>query len=250
VLEEDPDIAHTLTAHHGRNSGEDVYVIDDVPARCIAASTQTKGSPNDSTFVVDNDVAHTIKTQERRATPESTMVVTPIQCAERGGLRKQNGLGVGVPGDPMYTMTTRADHAVFSFDEVQITNPDNRSTVRPDAPSPTISATLRIRTFSITPLGGQGSDLSAPEVDIASGLHATALGASTERGVRVQQAGSVRRLTPREVERCFGFQDDYTLIPDAADSPRYEALGNSMAVPVMRWIGRRLLMVDRIVRGK
>jgi hypothetical protein len=54
----------------------------------------------------------------------------------------------------------------------------------------------------------------------------------------------VRRLTPRECERLQGFPDDYTLIPyrgkPAADGPRYKALGNSMAVPVMRWIGERI----------
>jgi DNA (cytosine-5)-methyltransferase 1 len=51
---------------------------------------------------------------------------------------------------------------------------------------------------------------------------------------------AVRRLTPRECERLQGFPDDYTLIPGAKDSPRYKALGNSMAVPVMRWIGERI----------
>lgn len=54
----------------------------------------------------------------------------------------------------------------------------------------------------------------------------------------------VRRLTPRECERLQGFPDDYTLIDfrgkPAADGPRYKALGNSMAVPVMRWIGARI----------
>jgi len=55
---------------------------------------------------------------------------------------------------------------------------------------------------------------------------------------------AVRRLTPRECERLQGFRDDYTLIPwrgkEAPDGPRYKALGNSMAVPVMRWIGERI----------
>jgi DNA (cytosine-5)-methyltransferase 1 len=56
-----------------------------------------------------------------------------------------------------------------------------------------------------------------------------------------------RRLTPREYERLQGFPDDYTLIPyrrkaaeDCPDGPRYKALGNSMAVPCMRWIGERI----------
>jgi DNA (cytosine-5)-methyltransferase 1 len=55
---------------------------------------------------------------------------------------------------------------------------------------------------------------------------------------------AVRRLTPRECERLQGFPDDYTLIPvrnkPAADGPRYKALGNSMAVPVMHWLGKRI----------
>jgi len=50
----------------------------------------------------------------------------------------------------------------------------------------------------------------------------------------------VRRLTPTECERLQGFPDNYTNIPKAADGNRYKALGNSMAVPVMRWIGERI----------
>jgi DNA (cytosine-5)-methyltransferase 1 len=63
-------------------------------------------------------------------------------------------------------------------------------------------------------------------------------------------APSIRRLTPRECERLQGFPDDYTLIAyrgkPASDGPRYRALGNSMAVPVMRWIGERIAMVEAI----
>jgi DNA (cytosine-5)-methyltransferase 1 len=62
---------------------------------------------------------------------------------------------------------------------------------------------------------------------------------------------AVRRLTPRECERLQGFPDDYTLVEYrgklAADGPRYRALGNSMAVPVMRWIGQRIAAVHEIV---
>ena len=55
----------------------------------------------------------------------------------------------------------------------------------------------------------------------------------------------VRRLTPRECERLQGFPDDWTLIDGASDSARYKALGNSMAVPVMRWIGERIDAVEK-----
>lgn len=63
---------------------------------------------------------------------------------------------------------------------------------------------------------------------------------------------AVRKLTPRECERLMGFPDDYTLIPYgprgrlAKDSPRYHAIGNSMAVNVIRWLGRRIAMVDQV----
>jgi DNA (cytosine-5)-methyltransferase 1 len=59
---------------------------------------------------------------------------------------------------------------------------------------------------------------------------------------------AIRRLTPRECERLQGFPDDWTLVQyrgkPAADGPRYKALGNSMAVPVLRWIGRRIALCD------
>ncbi len=64
------------------------------------------------------------------------------------------------------------------------------------------------------------------------------------------RGSAVRRLTPRECERLQGFPDDYTLISHrgkpAADGPRYKALGNSMAVPVMAWIGERIQMVEAL----
>ena len=62
------------------------------------------------------------------------------------------------------------------------------------------------------------------------------------QAVRIDTA--VRRLTPRECERLQGFPDDYTLIPKASDTARYKALGNSMAVPVMRWIGQNIDKVE------
>ena len=66
------------------------------------------------------------------------------------------------------------------------------------------------------------------------------------------QAMTVRRLTPRECERLQGFPDDWTLIPwrgkaadQCPDGPRYKALGNSMAVNCMEWIGERIDMIEK-----
>jgi DNA (cytosine-5)-methyltransferase 1 len=61
---------------------------------------------------------------------------------------------------------------------------------------------------------------------------------------------AVRRLTPLECERLMGMPDGYTAIQyrgkPAADGPRYRAIGNSMAVPVMSWIGRRIISADTL----
>ena len=68
-------------------------------------------------------------------------------------------------------------------------------------------------------------------------------------GVAIQ-AMAVRRLTPKECERLQGFPDNYTDIQPKGkptpDGPRYKTLGNSMAVPVMAWIGKRIQEVDAI----
>ena len=70
----------------------------------------------------------------------------------------------------------------------------------------------------------------------------------------VTSSFAVRRLTPRECERLQGFPDDHTLIPyrgkPAADGPRYKACGNSMAVPVMRWIGERIEKISKMLGGE
>ena len=67
-----------------------------------------------------------------------------------------------------------------------------------------------------------------------------------------RSGGAVRRLTPTECERLQGFPDGWTRIPyrgkpaeECPDGPRYKAIGNSMAVPVMRWIGERIGKAER-----
>jgi DNA (cytosine-5)-methyltransferase 1 len=77
---------------------------------------------------------------------------------------------------------------------------------------------------------------------------------ATNGSLFAQQQSTVRRLTPVECERLQGFPDNFTAIPwrkkgaeDCPDGPRYKALGNSMAVPVMRWIGERINTVDDLI---
>ena len=56
----------------------------------------------------------------------------------------------------------------------------------------------------------------------------------------LSQNDRVRRLTPLECERLMGFPDNYTLIPKSSDTNRYKAIGNSWAIPVVKWIGNRI----------
>lgn len=77
---------------------------------------------------------------------------------------------------------------------------------------------------------------------------------ASQSGKKVQgvaQGYAVRRLTPTECERLQGFPDGWTKVPyrgktaeECPDTPRYKAVGNSMAVPVMRWIGERMEIAE------
>jgi DNA (cytosine-5)-methyltransferase 1 len=86
--------------------------------------------------------------------------------------------------------------------------------------------------------GAITGDVAVPMTNRADG---------TGTGPTVMQAMEVRRLTPVECERLQGFPDSYTNIKDKCpDGPRYKALGNSMAVPVMAWIGKRIQEVENL----
>ena len=91
---------------------------------------------------------------------------------------------------------------------------------------------------------------------IAYALDNPGRGGRTQTRQVMTPAMTVRRLTPRECERLQGFPDDYTRIPwrgkpaeNCPDGPRYKALGNSMAVPCMVWIGKRIQAVELLVNG-
>lgn len=88
--------------------------------------------------------------------------------------------------------------------------------------------------------GGSTAELGGEQ---ANALRSASGGASAPMVL----TSSVRRLTPRECERLQGFPDDYTAIPKSSDGARYAALGNSMAVPVMAWIGRRIAKVSAVL---
>jgi DNA (cytosine-5)-methyltransferase 1 len=165
------------------------------------------------------------------------------------------------PGDPCHPLAAGAHAPAVAF------GIRSDATREGSAKTPSADADGRVRLRD--PGMGIYAEL-APTVD-ASQPHAVAFDLRGREGgampegehhtanIRASSGGSsrsyiaasaVRRLTPRECERLQGFPDDYTLIPyrgkPAADGPRYKALGNSMAVPVMRWIGERIAAVEAI----
>jgi len=170
----------------------------------------------DRSFRAEEEVTNPLRASQT----EAVLTHTHTPCAHvetmptlRAGV-SQDGAGHGArSGDSKDEYVV----PVIAFDTTQITHPENRSRCEPGAPSPTLSK------------AGHPPTIASPL--------------------------QVRRLTPRECERLQGFPDDYTHIVQthnvrtgkplkkpkpAKDGPRYKALGNSMAVPVMRWIGEQI----------
>jgi len=180
----------------------------------------------------------------------------------------EDGTGRGTPLVPI------------AFDTTQMTSLANRSHPKPGDPCHPLAAGAHAPAiaFSVKDYGADAGKL-APTLRAGThdGSHANGgcmpavafanTAGDTDLGYREEQAPPitgrhgdpgnvmrpgmrVRRLTPRECERLQGFPDDYLDITyrgkPAADGPKYKALGNSMAVPVMRWIGERIALVDAI----
>lgn len=169
----------------------------------------------------------------RRAERRGKQLPTEL---EKALVRQSQVNGVKEVADPLaLSMAISADQlmpdksnlqAVLCYDTTSISSPVNGSNPKP-------------RAYDLR--GREGG--SVPE-----GPHDTA-------NIRASSGGSsrsyvhqtiVRRLTPLECERLQGFPDGYTAIPGAANTPRYQAIGNSMAVPVMHWIGERIDAMEKL----
>ncbi|MGY1490737.1 DNA cytosine methyltransferase [Methylobacillus pratensis] len=134
----------------------------------------------------------------------------------------------------------------FPFDTTQITSPDNGSNPQPGDPCHPLAASAHPPAIAF-----QSSQSGVRTDDVHATLDSNN-GSRRHNGAVIGMR--VRRLIPRECERLQGMPDDYTLIPwrgkpaiDCPDGPRYKAIGNSMAVPNMRWIGKRIQQVDELI---
>ena len=117
------------------------------------------------------------------------------------------------------------------------------------------ATTVAIQAYSVRE-DAKANNFSATPTDVGLTVSALVPGVQSHHAqLFMAQAMTVRRLTVRECERLQAFPDDYTLIPwrkkaaeDCPDGPRYKALGNSMAVNVVTWIGERIQAVDAQTR--
>lgn len=167
------------------------------------------------------ELARCVATREGRSLDFESTTILPVTHALRG--EGEDGTGRGTPLIPTV------------YDTTQITSATNRSSPRPGDPSHPLAAAAH------PPLLAFHCDA---QVDQMRPDPHTSAPLTRSQHSAVSYRLAVRRLTPRECERLQGFLDDYTLTPYrrgmAADGPRYKALGNSWAVPVVRWIGRRI----------
>ena len=190
-----------------------------IVAQCLTTRTGSMYDPFMETlpiaFGAQNSAnqGDSVSTEVTPTLDKSKTPAVAIQNATRGA--SQNGLGITTDG-PMYTLDVGSQHAVaIQAQALKEKQPKSQ---------------------------GFGVDDSGTSYTLTAGdRHA------------MQYGSQVRRLTPIECERLQGFPDNFTQIPwrnksveDCPDGPRYKAMGNSMAVPVMRWIGERIQMVESL----
>lgn len=218
------DVSQTLTAR-ARTGGNQVPLVQVQPLvfNPNAGITEKGGG-----FALSEDVTPTLKTDHNPAVAFASNQRDEVRELEvAGALAAQ-------PGIKQQTYICWADGQANAMTSVDM--------------APTLTSHAK----KDPPLIYPAEDSIGEDALIQRDMSATLSTHNTQTlitGGREKRSLTVRRLTPRECERLQGFPDDYTDIPyrnkeHAPDGPRYKALGNSMAVPVMRWIGERIRMVE------
>ena len=174
----------------------------------------------------------------------------PFALAEntigRQPLNGGNGTGY-TEGGPMYTLNATGVHGVAYGFEPGIAKREGNPNRFVENGTPTLRAHM-----------GDNQVAAAMAVDVynqaidgdVTATLTEACGGTNTSGPKLMHNMAVRRLTPVECERLQGFPDNHTNIPwrkkeESPDGPRYKAMGNSMAVPVMHWIGKRIDEVEK-----
>lgn len=238
--------------HPGAYSGQDAYTGRLVPAIALAENTigrQPQNGGNGDGFTVAGPM-YTLNATGVHG------VAQPIPLDLRNAGRdpekhdsvNRQGVGVGESGDPAHTITTACVHGVaqpMAFRETADCLTAAYGTKWNGNASATNGSLFAAQPMVLMDQGGSVMNV------MQDGTVGTLRRETHGHEPSVVQGMAVRRLTPVECERLQGFPDTYTAIPwrkkeatECPDGPRYKALGNSMAVPVMRWIGKRITEVN------
>lgn len=222
-------VANPLTArmHKGINTTMDEGQTMVAHAIQAGALRENPASGPDGVGV-QSDLAYTLEARSE------VQAVTHALRAE-GFDASEDGTGRGTPLVPMAFDAKQSEVCIYG---------DRAAPIDTQSHSQAVA-------YSIMPMNS-GKDYKARETDVSQPIMAGGPVGGNQGGDYVA-AGAVRRLTPTECERLQGFPDGWTAIPwrgkdaDACpDGPRYKALGNSMAVNVMRWIGQRIDAVEKL----
>lgn len=227
------DVSQTLTARAG-TGGNQVPLVQVQP---IVFNPNAGINEQGGGLALSEDVTPTLKTDHNPA-----VAFTQNQRAEVRKLEVAGALAAQ-PGIKQQTYICRADGQTNAMTSVNLA-PTLTSHAKKDPPLiyPAEDEPVTLQIHGGKPGGGKGALIQRATLSTHN-IQTPITGGREKRGL------TVRRLTPRECERLQGFPDDYTDIPyrnkeHAPDGPRYKALGNSMAVPVMRWIGERIRTVE------
>ena len=215
--------------------------------------------PNDSRITGPHDVAPSCVSRYGTGGGNVPLVI-PIQDS-RVIEKNQNGIGVGNETSPAYTIDqTGAQAVAYSFDSLAS---NSMKSSNPVSGCNMVDVAKCIDTSNPCPSKNQGGIAVAVvgQVDWRTTNNDSGQVSQTLKTDLAHQSGpclavaptmQVRRLTPTECERLQGFPDGWTAIPwkkknaeDCPDGPRYKALGNSMAVNCMEWLGERIQKFDQ-----
>ena len=219
------------------------------------ASPLAAGTPNGSGYRNDADTADNLIARCLNAHPggrydaeSETLVTHTLRVPSHGAAWRGDG------ADNLVAHALRAEGFDASEDGtgrgtplVAVNVQVSQSGVRPNDTAGTLDANYgpRRQNGVMVPVGFGWQNSASQSLSVSEHVF-PALDKSKTPACATAQV--VRRLTPRECERLMGLPNDYTLVPwrggMAPDAPRYRAIGNSMAVPVMRWIGRRIALVE------
>jgi DNA (cytosine-5)-methyltransferase 1 len=203
--------------------------------------TVYENHPSDSRVKDMGDTCQTVTSTWGMGGGNIPFVQNVSYALQGAGATSQSGNGIGYKEEQSYTLNTTDVHGVaFGWQNSahQGMSIDTISPTLDKSKTPAVAVPYDLHGIT-SPTNAQNRENGDPCHTLArhSAAHASVVTAST----------SVRRLTPVECERLQGFPDNYTQIPwnkkvsvDCPDGLRYKAMGNSMAVPVMNWIGTRI----------